>query len=116
VNFSWSAAPRTGVNADNFSVRWTGFVEAPSNGTYVFQTQSNAGVRLWINGTLVIDNWTSHSTATDTAAGMALVKNGRYSVTLEMYDTSGTAVARLNWRKPGDTGFGAVPALRLYAN
>ncbi len=28
VNFSWSASPGAGVNADNFSVRWTGFVEA----------------------------------------------------------------------------------------
>jgi cytochrome c peroxidase len=116
VNFSWSGAPRTGVNADQFSVRWTGFVEAPSTGTYRFRTQSNDGVRLWINGSLVIDNWSSHATATDTTADIALTKNQRYSVTMEMYDNSGTAVARFQWLRPGETTFAAVPASRLYAN
>ena len=42
VNFSWgAAAPGTGVPADNFSVRWTGFVQAPLAGSYTFQTNSD---------------------------------------------------------------------------
>jgi len=116
VNFSWSGAPRTGVNADQFSVRWTGFVEPPATGSYRFRTQSNDGVRLWINGSLVIDNWSSHATATDTTADIALTKNQRYSVTMEFYDQSGTAVAKFQWRRPGQTKFGSVPASRLYAD
>jgi YVTN family beta-propeller protein len=116
VNFSWSGAPGTGVNADNYSVRWTGLFEAPVSGAFQFQTQSNAGVRLWINGNLVIDNWTAHGTATDTTGSIAMTKNQRYSVTLEMYDTTGTGVAKLLWKRPADTAFAAVPALRLYAN
>ena len=60
VAFTWSASPGPGVNANQFSVRWTGFVEATSSGSHQFQTRSNDGVRLWIDGELVIDNWTAH--------------------------------------------------------
>jgi YVTN family beta-propeller protein len=116
VNFSWSTSPGTGVNSDQFSVRWTGQVEAASSGNYQFQTVSNDGVRLWVNGVLLINNWTTHSTATDTSAVIAVTKNQRYSVTMEFFDANGSAVARLRWKKPGDTSFPPIPATRLYPN
>jgi len=98
-------------------VRWTGFVEAPSSGNYAFQTLSNDGLRMWIDGNLVVDNWTAHAaTVTDTTPTMNLVKNRRYSVTIEMYDLAGAGVARLYWKRPADTAFSAVPKKRLYAN
>jgi hypothetical protein len=73
-------------------------------------------VRLWINGVLVINNWTSHATKTDTSVSIALTNGTRYAVTMEYYDVSGTAVARLRWKRPGETGFIAIPATRLYAD
>ncbi len=39
VNFSWSGSPGAGVNADKFSVRWTGYVEATATGNFQFQTR-----------------------------------------------------------------------------
>jgi hypothetical protein len=116
VNFSWSGSPGAGVGADQFSVRWTGKVEALATGTFQFQTKSNAGVRLWINGNLMIDNWTSHPTTNDTSGNIALTKNQRYTITMEFYDTTATAVAKLFWKKPGATAFSLVPTTRLYAN
>ncbi len=116
VSFAWSGAPGPGVNADNFSVRWTGTIEASVTGTFQFQTRSNAGVRLWINGSLVIDNWTAHGSVNDVTGGIAMMKNQRYSVKVEMYDTGGTAVAKLYWKRPGQTTFAIAPTTRLYAN
>ena len=88
VAFTWSNSPGPGVNANQFSVRWTGFVEAKSTGTYQFQTRSNDGVRLWIDGNLVVDNWSAHGTAYNQSAPIALVKNQRYAVTMEHYDNT----------------------------
>jgi hypothetical protein len=116
VNFTWTASPGAGVNADNFSVRWIGTIEASLTGAFQFQTRSNAGVRLWINGNLVIDNWSAHGTVNNTTGDIAMTKNQRYSVTLETYDTTATAVARLYWKRPGQTTFSIAPATRLYAN
>jgi hypothetical protein len=97
-------------------VRWTGFVEATVSGSFQFQTRSNDGVRLWIDGQLVVDHWTAHGTSSDTTAPIALVKNRRYAVTMEYYDNVGTAVAKLQWKTPSGTKFVAVPVKRLYAN
>src|SRR5262249_41356394 len=59
VDFDWgSGSPDASIGADTFSVRWTGQVQAPSSEIYTFTTTSDDGVRLWINGQLVIDNWT----------------------------------------------------------
>jgi hypothetical protein len=55
VNFSWgSSSPAAAGNADNFSARWSGTVTIPSAGAYTFQTPSDDGIRLWVNGSLVI--------------------------------------------------------------
>jgi YVTN family beta-propeller protein len=117
VNFGWSTnSPGPGVNADNFSVRWSGKVEATSTGSFQFQTASNDGVRVWINGVLVINNWTSHATTTNNSASIALTGGTRYAVKMEFYDGTGSAVARLRWKQPGQTSFVAIPASRLYSN
>jgi len=117
VNFGWSSSsPGPGISPDRFSVRWIGKVEAPLTGSYRFQTASNDGVRLWVNGALVIDNWTNHSTINDSSGAISLTKNQRYVIKLEFYDNTGTAVARLRWQKPSQTGYTAVPASRLYTN
>lgn len=49
---SMSRMPR-----DNFSVRWTGYVEAPLTEEFVFTTYNNDGVRVWLDGELIIDDW-----------------------------------------------------------
>ena len=116
VAFSWAGSPGPGVDDNHFSVRWTGFVEAPSAGSYQFQTRSNDGVRLWIDGIPVIDNWAAHATANDTSATIALVRNRRYEVTMEYYDNNARGVARLLWKTPAGASFVVVPVKRLYAN
>src|SRR5215204_3555274 len=57
VNFTWAAAPDPSMGADNFAVRWRGQVEPPTTDTYTFYANSDDGVRLWVDGRLLIDNW-----------------------------------------------------------
>ena len=117
VNFGWGTnSPGPGVNPDAFSVRWTGKVEASSTGNFQFQTASNDGVRLWVNGVQVINNWTNHGTTNNNSAVIALTSGQRYAITMEFYDNTGAAVARLRWKRPGQTSYAAVPKTRLYVN
>jgi hypothetical protein len=114
VNFSWGAAsPATGVTANNFSVRWTGQVQAPVSGTYRFSTVSDDGVRLWVNGTQVINNWTDHSSTTNTSAGITLTAGVKYTITMEFYERGGDAVAKLQWSYPGQSTQ-IIPQSRLF--
>ena len=117
VNFDWgTGSPGAGVTADQFSVRWTGNVQAPATGSYRFQTMSDDGVRVWVNGVLVINNWTNHAPTTNNSASIALTGGTRYAITMEFYDGTGVRHGRLRWKRPGQTSFAAIPAGRLYAN
>ena len=110
VNFDWaSSSPATGVTADNFSVRWTGQVQAPVTGNYTFTTMADDGVRLWVNGQLLIDNWVDQAVATRTSAPVALVAGTRYDIRMEYYEHGGLATAQAAVGLSG-TGAGRHPA------
>jgi hypothetical protein len=114
VNFTWgTASPATGVTADNFSVRWTGRVQAPVTGTYRFTTVSDDGIRLWVNGVQVINNWTDHASTTNTSSGISLTAGVKYTITLEYYEKGGSATARLQWTPPGQS-LQVIPQSRLF--
>jgi len=66
VNFSWNgAAPDPALTGDHFAVRWTGKVKPVYTEAYTFTTVSDDGVRLWVNNQLLVDHWTSHTSAQD---------------------------------------------------
>ncbi len=63
VDFVWgSGSPAAAIGVDTFSARWTGQVEPQFTGSYTFYTVSDDGVRLWVNGQQIINNWTDHGT------------------------------------------------------
>jgi YVTN family beta-propeller protein len=114
VDFDWgTGAPAAGIPADNFSVRWTGTLTAPATGTYRLQTYSDDGVRLWVNGLLLIDNWTDHGPLTDTTVGLNLTAGQQVAIRLEYYERSVGANIQLRWRTPGNPHFGTIPASAL---
>jgi phage tail-like protein len=79
-----------------FSVRWTGQVRPRFDETYTFRTLSDDGVRLWVNGRLLIDNWTDHALTAD--AGQIKLEAGHwYPLVLEYYKKSGDATISLSW-------------------
>jgi hypothetical protein len=100
VNFDWgSSSPDSSIEAETFSVRWTGQVQPRYSETYTFYTTSNDGVRLWVNGKLVIDNWTEH-TPTENSGTITLTSGQKYDIKMEYFEGSGTSVAKLLWSSP----------------
>jgi hypothetical protein len=101
INFSWgTAAPVGGIDADTFSVRWTGYIVPPATGTYTFTARTDDGVRLWVNGVQVCNNWTLHSVA-DTSGTITLNAGVKYTIKMEYYEGPVDAVAQLYWAGPG---------------
>ena len=103
VGFDWGAgSPAPSMGADTYSARWRGQVQAPVTGTYTFSTVSDDGVRLWVGGRLLVDQWNDHARRTD-GATITLTAGVRYPVTMEYYEAAGAAVAQLRWAYPGQT-------------
>jgi PA14 domain len=113
VNFDWSASPAAGVQANNFSVRWTGKVLAPATGSYRFATTSDDGVQLWVNGQLVINNWSNHSATVNVSPPITLTAGVRYDIRLEFYERTGRGLIQLRWTPPGQAE-SVIPATRLF--
>ena len=113
VNFTWgSGAPAATMGVDTFSVRWAGQVLPQFSETYRFYTVSDDGVRLWVNGQLIVNNWTDHA-AVENSGTIALAGGQRYDVRMEFYERGGAATARLLWSSPSTTK-AVVPAARLF--
>jgi len=112
VNFNWNTgSPAPSIGNDNFSIRWSGTLLSQEGGTYVFSTETDDGTRLWINGTLVIDKWTTLGTF---YAPVTLSSNTKYSLKMEYKELTGTAYARLKWTKPGSAIAALVPKSQLF--
>jgi hypothetical protein len=91
IYYAWgTGAPAPGIAADNFSVRWTGTIQAPVGADYTFQTTSDDGVRVWIDGGLLIDQWRDQPATT--AAAVRFVSAGAHPVIVEYYDRHGPSL------------------------
>jgi hypothetical protein len=100
IDYRWGAgSPANGLGPDLFSIRWQGQLQAPATGTFTFTTRSDDGVRLWVNGQLLIDNWTDHP-PTENSGTIDLVADLRYDIVLEYYERQGGATIEFYWSAP----------------
>lgn len=97
VDFNWGPRqqPPPGIITP-FSVRWEGQLEAIYSEMYTFKTITDDGVRLWVNGQLIIDNFTSGGLRENTGK-MTLEADKKYAIKLEYYQNDSKAVAKLLW-------------------
>ncbi|MBC7485253.1 MAG: RICIN domain-containing protein [Cytophagaceae bacterium] len=97
INFAWgNGAPDANVNADGFSVRWTGQIQPKYSGVYTFHANSDNGRRLWINGQLIIDKWLD-DWSTEYTGTITLTAGQKYDFKMEYFENYGGAGAKLEW-------------------
>jgi hypothetical protein len=100
VSFLWdSAAPAAGLPADGFSARWTRTL-AFESGTYRFHVTADDGVRIWVGGVLIIDQW--HEAPGVSYATDRTLTAGNHAVRIEYYESAGTAQIHFWWERLGD--------------
>jgi hypothetical protein len=115
INFDWgSGSPMTGVNADAFSVRWTGLVQPRYSGTYTFYMNSDNGRRLWINNQLVIDKWID-DWGIEYSGTIALTAGQKYDIKIEYFENYGGAACKLEWASSSQARE-VVPQSQLYSS
>jgi hypothetical protein len=121
INKNWGGgAPVNGINSDGFSARWTKYIDEAA-GTYRFTATSDDGVRVWLDGELIINDWSDHAVRTTTVDKP--VSAGHHLLTVEYYENSGDSVVTfsfapvqqniVNWRGEyyNNNGLSGTPAL-----
>ncbi len=111
IAFDWgSGSPGPGVPADQFSVRWTGYLQPPQTGTYTIRTHHDDAGRVWIGDELVVDAWTSFN-----GEGQIHLVGGKiYSIWMDYREYTGVARISLSWILPGDWRTNYIPTSQLY--
>jgi hypothetical protein len=97
IDFDWGyGSPGPGLPADGFSVRWSRDLNF-SGSLYRFYAHVDDGVRVWIDGRPIIDQW--HHSAPTTQVAEITLSEGHHSLRMEYYEHTYTAVARLWWER-----------------
>ncbi len=98
INFDWgSGSPDPSVNVEDFSARWVADLEVAVSDTYTLWTYTDDGVMVWLDGELIIDNWTDHGNTWNNSPALALTVGETHSIEMWWYERGGGAVAQLHW-------------------
>jgi alpha-D-xyloside xylohydrolase len=84
----------------DISVRWEGSVRALATGDYTFNTYSNAGIKLWVDGRLLIDRWRQGWLPWTDVARVRFEAGHTYPVRLEWRKDQGIETMKLRWKTP----------------
>ena len=97
LDWNWKGGkPDDTLPGDVFSVRWTGWIKSPSAGRYTLIAAHDDGMRVWVDGQLVIDDWGKAGKAkadVDLTGSLQELK-------VEYNQTGGGSYAGLGWLAP----------------
>jgi len=110
---SVASLPAQVSDANNFSVRWTGFAQPAYSENYTFYVTSNNKVRLWVDDNLVIDQWNNTGTNEFSTGSIGLVAGTPYSIRVDYGNTTGGRNAVLSWASASQPKQ-VIPSARLY--
>jgi beta-glucosidase len=97
IDFGWTLnPPAPGIPFDWYSVRWAGELTVPPSGVQRIGIEGNDGYRLWIDGKLVIDNWTKRSYGVR-LADVQFAAGSKHPFVLEYFESTGGARVKLVW-------------------
>ena len=111
IDFDWgSGSPDIEIDADTYSIRWTGKLLVDYDETYIFHAVTDDGVRLWIDGHLVLDYWQTGGVSLNNTVDLM---SGIHDIKVEFFKDTGEALAQLYWSS-SSTPYGIIPNDHLY--
>ncbi len=112
IDFAWGDSGVSPQLPNKYSVRWTGDLVPPESGDYLLGFTGEDGFRVWIDGALIVEDWTLHRPANTETKKLHLEKGHPYSLKIEYFQNIRIAEARLIWSLPGGEDAQAIEAAR----
>ncbi|MDB5322405.1 MAG: hypothetical protein JWN40_4036 [Phycisphaerales bacterium] len=115
IDYDWTRTlphPSLVHTGREFSVRWAGQLRPDHTEKYSLISNTDDGVRVYLDGKLIIDRWYDQAGG-DTAVEVALEKDHKYDLRVEYYNGQNDASATLSWASPS-TPRQVIPSENLY--
>lgn len=123
-NFQWGLGsptnidrtPMSGMPSDNFSVRWTGQIQALEEGSYTISVSANDTAKVWIgdlSGTPLINKTAAGGDGSNKSGTFFMKAGQKYNVKIDYTEITGDANMQLEWTRPG-LAWGIVRKTQLY--
>ena len=97
INFDWgTGAPAPGLPTDNYSVRWSRASNF-ENSDYQFTVSLEGGVRLWLDGRLLIDDWVASGNRT-LQAQSGVINAGAHDLRVDYFKSGGIGRISVSWQ------------------
>lgn len=115
INFNWGLnRPIELLSENHFSVRWTGEIQPQYPEVYTFYATSDDGVKLWINDSLIINDWTARAVK-ELSGEIELQANELFDFKFEYFDNEYDAVVVLEWESNSHERE-VIPKSQLYSD
>ena len=114
VNYIWgNDSPDPAINPDFFAARWYGQIQPLFTDAWTFTARTDDGVRLWVDGQLLVDQWVIHG-ATD-YSGTITLDTSKHRILMEYFERQVAASAQLSWSNASGTiSQSFVPVQQLF--
>lgn len=96
--YQWYGSPAPGITADHFATVSTGRLEVP-DGEYILDVTSDDGVRVWLDGKLIHDDWTYHAPR---LASIPVKLRGTHEIRIEHFEIDGYSTLVAQIRRPAN--------------
>lgn len=109
IDFNWVRnSPDPRIRVDHFTGEWTGYISPDYTEEYTFTAKADDGVRVWIDGKLIIDQWVKQEqtqdgfvqgaqTSTTHKSTIKLKKGQRYPIKIEYFEDVQNASIQVKW-------------------
>jgi glucose/arabinose dehydrogenase len=115
IDFVWDSTPDTVLfGTSKWMIKWEGYIEPLMDEDYVFGFDVRSGVRLYIDGINIIDDWNDNPTVFRESQPIALKRGERYPIIIEYMTLGSIGTARLYWSNEV-MPLQAIPTSQLYA-
>jgi alpha-glucosidase len=111
INFDWGMNGPESLPVDYYSIRWTGKIKVDKTGDYSLISYADDGVRVWVDGKKIIDEWRVQA-AFERYAKVHLEAGKEHPIKVEYYEAQYGAKMRLTWVPPVDKDANAEWAYR----
>lgn len=99
IAFDWGTrSPGQGLPKNNFSARWVRDVDFEP-GVYRFKARADDGIRVAVDGDLIINEW--HTGSANETYPAVLELSGRHRLTVEYFEKTGKAQVYFDWERQG---------------